>query len=89
MSQQYTFEVTLTHLDNINLTTIVTRQHAKITEEKILYTPVTNPICVTGSNFNYICKAIKSSILVISKLNNQLILSSEIEGIIDEKNNYW
>ena len=37
------------------------------------------------SKFNYICKAIKSSTLVISKLNNQLIPSSEIGGIIDEK----
>ena len=67
------------------MTTIITTQDAQITEEKILYTPVTKPICVAGSKFNYICKAIKSSILVISKLNNQLILSSGIGGIIDEK----
>ena len=85
MTQPDTFEVTITHLDNINFTTIITTQDAQITEDKILYTPVTNPIYVTGSKFNYICKAIKSSILVISKLNNQLILSSGIGGIIDEK----
>ena len=71
------------------MTTIITTQNAQVTEEKILYTPVTNSICVKGSKFNYICKAIQSSILVISKLNNQLILSSGIGGIIDEKNNYW
>ena len=57
----------------------------KYPKKKILYTPVTNPICVTGSKFNDICKAIKSSISVISKLNNQLILSSGIGGIIHEK----
>ena len=40
MTQPYTFEVTITHLDNINLTTIITTQDAQITERKILYTPV-------------------------------------------------
>ena len=48
ITQPYTFEVTITHLDNINLTTIITSQDAQIIEEKILYTPVTNPIFVTG-----------------------------------------
>ena len=38
ITQPYTFEVTITHLDNINLATIITTQDAKITEEKILYT---------------------------------------------------
>ena len=85
ITQPYTFVVTITHLNNINLTTIITTQDAQITEEKISYTPVTNTICVTGSKCNYICKAIKSSILVISKLNNQLILSSGIGEIIDEQ----
>ena len=74
MTHPYTFEVTITHLDNINFTTIITTQDAKISEEKISYTPVTNPICVTGSKFNYICKAIKYSILLISKLNNSLFI---------------
>ena len=58
ITQSYTFEVAKTHLDNINLTTIITTQDAQITEENILYTSVTNPICVTGSQFRYVCKAI-------------------------------
>ena len=39
ITQPYTFEVTITHLDNINLTNIITTQDAQTTEEKILYTP--------------------------------------------------
>ena len=77
MAQPYTFEVTITHLDNINLTTTITTQDTQITEEKILYTPVTKPICITGSKFNYICKAVKSSILVISKLIISLFFQVE------------
>ena len=40
MTQPYTFEDTITHLDNNNLTTIITTHDAKMTEEKILFTPV-------------------------------------------------
>ena len=34
MTQSYTFEVTITHVDTINLSTIIITQDAHITEEK-------------------------------------------------------